>query len=84
MPAKINWNVPVTDPNVLKFTDLSLGDTFCIATKRSSYAVYMVVSYGVDRYMLELATSKIFSATNSPIERVPVEINIGATKPAIY
>lgn len=84
MAAKINWGSPIQKNAKLFFNDLSDGETFRIATNRSRGAVYMAVSGGSGRYMLELATGELYNPSDSEVELIPVEINIGVAKPSIY
>ncbi len=37
-----------------------------------------------ERYMLEIATGKLFPPTKSPVKQVDIEINVDVVKPTIY
>lgn len=89
MPVKINWGKKVVAEKDLFFSHLAVGETFRIATPQSRGAVYMKIEdHGecatFQTFMLELATGKVFDATDSRIERVNVEINVDAAKPSCY
>jgi len=87
---KINWNT--SKKTDLFFEDLDVGDTFRLA---NGAAVYMKVSSGRGLYftvsneyenegMLELATGKVFAASESEVVLIDVDITINAEKPEIY
>jgi len=76
----------------LYFQDLEVGDTFKII---GSQAVYVKIQDKTNRntirngvcareYMCELATSKFFLPTGSPVEKVQVVMNIDVRKPNLY
>lgn len=87
MSTRISWN-GLRDGRDLRFTDLAPNDAFRI---RGRNAVYLKVISGRGLTlndqrggMLEIATGKVFPVTDSVVEPIQVDINVGTAKPAIY
>ncbi len=84
----INWG-PNKSNKTLYFADLAVNDSFRI---KDHDAIYLKIAPGrgasfgpnTSHLMLEIATGRAFAATGSPVEHVPVEINISTSKPGLY
>jgi hypothetical protein len=67
------------------FTDLKVTEGFRIV---GADAIYMKIEAGRGKSdpcrMLEVATGKYWPATTSAVERVDLDIQVHAAKPAIY
>ena len=85
--ANVKFGRPVPPvPRVLYFTDLDTNESFRNTSGRG--AIYRKVFAGRTAdptwYMLEEATGRLWTPTESPVERVSVEVNIAVPKPGIY
>lgn len=84
---KINWEASPRKKTVLYFDDLELNTPFRNISSKSQGAVYIKVALGMDsdeEYQYEVSSGKLWMPTASPVEVVPMELNVSAVKPYIY
>jgi hypothetical protein len=87
MSTRVTWSGPKLAKGIY-FKDLPVGSSFRIVNGHG--AVYQKVEIQKNVLgqevlaMQEIATGKVFAATQSKVEEVFVEITVGAVRPSIY
>lgn len=81
----VTWKKPARQ-NLLYFKDLGVGQGYRILGYDAVYMKIQKKKAGgtIEYRALEIATGTSFFPTSSPVEKVDIEIIVGASKPAIY